>query len=78
MAEGKKEKRVIFFDDNPQNIHDMLENVPNCRTILVDTDTKHRFIKKYVRKIRHFYILLLQIIQCPIISKLLYLIGTEP
>ena len=25
----------------------MLENVPNCRTILVDTDTKHRFIKKY-------------------------------
>ena len=47
MAEGKKEKGVIFFDDNPQNIHDMLENVPNCRTILVDTDTKHRFIKKY-------------------------------
>ena len=47
MAEGKKEKRVIFFDDNDQNIHDMVKNVPNCRTILVDTDTKHRFIKKY-------------------------------
>jgi hypothetical protein len=47
MAEVKKEKKVIFFDDNPQNIHDMVENVPNCRTILVDTDTKHRYIKKY-------------------------------
>jgi hypothetical protein len=47
MAEEKKEKKVIFFDDNPQNIHDMVQNVPNCRTILVDTDTKHRFIKKY-------------------------------
>ena len=47
MAEEKKEKKVIFFDDNPQNIHDMVENVPNCRTILVDTDTKHRFIKEY-------------------------------
>lgn len=47
MAEGKTEKKVIFFDDNPQNIHDMVENVPNCRTILVDTDNKHRFIKKY-------------------------------
>jgi hypothetical protein len=47
MAEGKKEKKVIFFDDNPQNIHDMVENVPNCKTILVDTDNKHRFIKKY-------------------------------
>ena len=47
MAEVKKEKKVIFFDDNPQNIHDMVENVPNCRTILVDTDTKHRFIKNY-------------------------------
>ena len=44
MAE---EKKIIFFDDNPQNIHDMLKNLPNCRTILVDTDTKHRFIKKY-------------------------------
>lgn len=48
MAEGNKEKKVIiFFDDNPQNIHDMVENLPNCRTILVDTDTKHRYIKKY-------------------------------
>jgi len=46
MAEGK-EKKVIFFDDNIQNVRDMVENVPNCRTILVDTDTKHRYIKKY-------------------------------
>jgi len=47
MAEEKKEKKIIFFDDNPQNIHDMVENVPNCRTILVDTDNKHRYIKTY-------------------------------
>lgn len=47
MSEVKKEKKVIFFDDNIQNIRDMVENVPNCRTILVDTDTKHRYIKKY-------------------------------
>ena len=46
MAEGK-EKKVIFFDDNIQNVRDMVENVPNCRTILVDTDTKHRYITKY-------------------------------
>ncbi len=47
MAEVKKEKKIIFFDDNIQNIRDMAENVPNIRTILVDTDTKHRYIKKY-------------------------------
>ena len=46
MAEGK-EKKVMFFDDNIQNVRDMVENVPSCRTILVDTDTKHRYIKKY-------------------------------
>lgn len=47
MAEEKKEKKIIFLDDNIQNIRDMVENVTNCRTILVDTDTKHRYIKKY-------------------------------
>jgi len=46
-TDEKTEKKIIFFDDNIQNIRDMVENVPNCRTILVDTDTKHRFIKKH-------------------------------
>ena len=48
MAEKKEEKRIIFFDDNPVNIHDMVENIPNIRAILVDaTNIKHRYIKKY-------------------------------
>lgn len=47
MAEGKKDKNIIFFDDNIQNIRDMVKNMPNCRTIFVDTDNKHRYIKKY-------------------------------
>jgi len=51
MAEGKEEKtekNIIFFDDNPINIRDMVENIPNIRAILVDaTNIKHRYIKKY-------------------------------
>lgn len=48
MAEEKEEKKIIFFDDNPQNIHDMMANIPNIRAILVDAaNIKHRYIKKY-------------------------------
>ena len=48
MAEEKTEKNIIFFDDNPINIRDMVENIPNIRAILVDaTNIKHRYIKKY-------------------------------
>ena len=48
MTEEKTEKNIIFFDDNPINIRDMVENIPNIRAILVDaTNIKHRYIKKY-------------------------------
>jgi hypothetical protein len=48
MAEVKDEKKIIFFDDNIQNIRDMMENIPNIRAILVDaTNIKHRYIKKH-------------------------------
>ena len=46
--EEKTEKNIIFFDDNPINIRDMVKNIPNIRAILVDADNiKHRYIKKY-------------------------------
>ena len=47
-TEEKTEKKIIFFDDNIQNIRDMMENIPNIRAILVDaTNIKHRYIKKH-------------------------------